>query len=118
MRERMGQAGPGLAVSVTVGLSLVGVVADWLLKLASQQSHSIANRWFVAGALVYGMTSFPWVFVMRHLKLAQLGVVYCVTTAIALALLGTAGFSEALRPTEILGLVMAVCSLFLMGRFL
>jgi small multidrug resistance pump len=116
--EKMTSGGVGLAVSLTVGLSLMGVVADWLLKMASQQASAVGNRWFAAGALAYGLTAFPWVYVMRHLKLAQLGVIYCVTTALALAVLGTAGFRESMRPTEWLGLGMAVCSLFLMGRFL
>ena len=47
-----------LPLLVTVGFSLVGVVGDYFLKLASAQEHSLRTPWFCAGFAVYASTAF------------------------------------------------------------
>ena len=64
-----------LAILVTIGFSVVGVVGDYFLKLASSKEESLRSIWFYVGFAVYASTAFGWVFVMKHLKLATVGVV-------------------------------------------
>ena len=106
-----------LAVLVTIGFSVVGVAGDYLLKLASGSSNPLKSRWFYIGFAVYASTAFGWVFVMRHLKLATIGVVYSVSMILLLTGIGVVFFREPLSRYEIAGLLMAITSLFLLIRF-
>ena len=67
-----------LPLVVTVAFSVVGVVGDYLLKLASEQRAPLRSGWFYLGFAVYASTAFGWVYVMRHLKLATIGTVSVV----------------------------------------
>jgi drug/metabolite transporter (DMT)-like permease len=106
-----------LAILVTIGFSIVGVVGDYLLKLASAAVSPLRSHWFYLGFAVYASTAFGWVFVMRHLKLATIGVVYSVSMILLLTGIGVVVFREPLSHSELAGLVMAVISLFLLIRF-
>jgi drug/metabolite transporter (DMT)-like permease len=106
-----------LAILVTVGFSVVGVIGDYFLKLASAEQHSLRSIWFYIGFAVYASTAFGWVFVMKHLKLATVGVVYSVSMILLLTAIGAVAFRESLNMYEILGLVMALGSLVLLMRF-
>jgi multidrug transporter EmrE-like cation transporter len=57
------------------------------------------------------------VYVFRHLKLATSGGIYAVCFVVMLTALGIVGFRETLRPSEVLGLCMAVGALVLLTRF-
>jgi multidrug transporter EmrE-like cation transporter len=106
-----------LAIIVTIGFSVVGVVGDYFLKLASANEESLKSREFYIGFLIYASTAFGWVFVMKHLKLATVGVVYSVSMVLLLTAVGVFRFKESLNLLEIAGLVMAVGSLLLLTRF-
>jgi len=106
-----------LAIVVTIGFSVVGVLGDYLLKLASAQKNPLKSPWFYVGFAVYASTAFGWVFVMRHLKLATIGVVYSVSMILLLTAIGSVAFREPLNAYEIIGLVMAIGSLILLMRF-
>jgi len=106
-----------IAVIVTVAFSLLGVLGDYFLKLASEQPSALATRAFYVGFVVYASTAFGWVFVMKHLKLATIGVVYSVSMVLLLTAIGTVFFRESLGRYEVLGLAMAICSLILLVRF-
>ncbi len=105
------------AVVVTIAFSVVGVVGDYLLKLASSRDQPLRSRWFYIGFVVYASTAFGWVFVMRHLKLATIGVVYSVSMIVLLTGIGAVFFRESLNAHEIAGLVLAIASLILLVRF-
>jgi len=105
------------AVVVTVGFSLLGVLGDYFLKLASANENSLRTLWFYIGFAVYAATAFGWVFVMKHLKLATIGVVYSVSMILLLTAIGVLFFQESLNYYEIAGLIMAIASLFLLIRF-
>jgi small multidrug resistance pump len=66
-----------LAVAVTVGFSLLGIVGDYFLKLASENENPLMTTSFYLGFALYASTAFGWVFVMKYLKLATIAVVYC-----------------------------------------
>jgi small multidrug resistance pump len=106
-----------LPLVVTIAFSVVGVVGDYLLKLASEQSRPLRSGWFYLGFAVYASTAFGWVYVMRHLKLATIGAVYSVSMILLLTAIGAVSFRQTLGPHEIAGLVMAVGSLVLLMRF-
>ena len=106
-----------VAVAVTIGFSILGVIGDYFLKLAADEENSLRTLPFLVGFAVYASTAFGWVFVMKHLKLATIGVVYSVTMVLLLTAIGVVGFRESLSRAEIAGLAMAIASLILLTRF-
>jgi drug/metabolite transporter (DMT)-like permease len=105
------------AVVVTIGFSIVGVIGDYFLKLASKEQQVFKSIWFFVGFAVYASTAIGWVFVMKHLKLATIGVIYSVSMILLLTALGVVIFRESLSAYEIIGLLMAIGSLVLLIRF-
>jgi small multidrug resistance pump len=106
-----------LAVMITIAFSVMGVLGDYFLKLASAHEHSLKTIWFYIGFVVYASTAFGWVFVMKYLKLATISVVYSVSMVVLLTAIGVVFFRESLNSYEIIGLVMAIASLILLIRF-
>jgi drug/metabolite transporter (DMT)-like permease len=106
-----------LPLVVTIGMSVVGVVGDSLLKLASDQPSPLRSKWFYLGFAVYASTALGWVYVMRSLKLATIGVVYSVSMILLLAAMGVFVFKEPIGGREVAGLALAVASLVLLMRF-
>jgi small multidrug resistance pump len=106
-----------LAILVTVGFSLVGILGDYFLKLASASDHSLKTKSFYIGFILYASTAFGWVFVMKYLKLATIGVVYSISMVVLLTAIGVLFFQETLNYYEIAGLILAVVSLILLVRF-
>ena len=106
-----------VALLVAAGLAGVGVLADFLLKLASQREISRHSVWFWLGISVYAGMGGGWVYVMRHLSFAELGIVYSVTTVLLLTVVGVVVLRETLHAYEMLGAAMAIGSLFLLARF-
>ena len=106
-----------LAIAVTIAFSVVGVVGDYFLKLSSAREQPLRSRWFYIGFAVYASTAFGWVFVMRHLKLATISVVYSISMVLLLTAVGVVLFGESLNRYELAGIVLAVVSLVLLVRF-
>lgn len=106
-----------LAVLITIGFSVVGVVGDYFLKLASANEDSLKTKWFYIGFVVYASTAFGWVFVMKYLKLATISIVYSVSMILLLTAIGVVFFRETLNYYEIAGLILAITSLILLIRY-
>ena len=106
-----------LAVVVTLAFSVIGVLGDYFLKLASQEENSLRTPWFYIGFILYAATAFGWVFVMKHLKLATISVLYSVSMIVLLTAVGVFFFDERLNGAEVAGLIMAVGALVLLTRF-
>jgi drug/metabolite transporter (DMT)-like permease len=106
-----------VALLLAAGLAGISVLADYLLKLASQQEQSASSHWFWLGITVYACMGVGWVAVMRQLSFTEIGIVYSVTSVLLLMLVGVVGLKETLHLHEILGAAMAVGSLFLLARF-
>ena len=106
-----------IAVLVTVAFSVVGVVGDYFLKLASASERPLRTGWFYLGFALYASTAFGWVFVMRYLKLATISVLYSVSMVLLLTAIGVVFFRESLNYLELAGIVLAVISLMLLMRF-
>jgi len=54
-----------IAVLVTIAFSVIGVLGDYFLKLASAREQSLRTVWFYLGFALYASTAFGWVFVMK-----------------------------------------------------
>jgi len=105
------------AVIVTVAFSLIGVVGDYFLKLASTRDQPLRTGWFYIGFALYASTAFGWVFVMKYLKLATISVLYSVSMVLLLTAVGVMFFRESLNYSELAGIALAVASLVLLMRF-
>src|SRR5215211_7637382 len=106
-----------LAVLITIAFSVIGVLGDYFLKLASGREHSLRTSWFYLGFALYASTAFGWVFVMKHLKLGTISVLYSVSLVLLLTSIGVVLFRESLNYFEVIGIVLAVISLVLLMRF-
>jgi small multidrug resistance pump len=107
-----------IAVLATIGLCAISVLGDYLLKKASLAEGTWVWRiWFTTGFIVYSSTAFGWVYVMRHLNFATIGVVYSVATVLLLTLVGVFFLNERLRWQEVVGIGMAIVSISLLSRF-
>ena len=106
-----------IAVLVTVAFSVIGVLGDYFLKLASLREQPLRTGWFYLGFALYASTAFGWVFVMKHMKLATISVLYCVSLVLLLTAIGVMFFRESLNYFEVIGIVLAVVSLVLLMRF-
>ena len=105
------------AILITGAFSALGVVGDYFLKLASAREQPLRTIWFYVGFVLYASTAFGWVFVMKHLKLATISVLYSVSLVLLLTAVGVVLFRESLNLYEVIGIVLAVASLVLLMRF-
>jgi drug/metabolite transporter (DMT)-like permease len=104
-------------IGAIIGIAGITVAGDYFIKLASLASRPVLNRWFVAGCIMYVLSTFGWVYALRHIKLASIGVIYSLSIVILLAALGVFVFGETLNRREILGFGFAVVAIVLLGRF-
>lgn len=79
---------PLTAMLYMCALAGLATLADYFLKLASLQTHAVLNKWFPVGVALYAFGAFGWVFVLRHAKLATVGLVYSLATVLLLTALG------------------------------
>ena len=106
-----------IAVLVTIAFSVIGVLGDYFLKLASAREQPLRTGWFYLGFVLYASTAFGWVFVMSRLKLATISVLYSVSLVLLLTAVGVVLFRESLSYFEVIGIILAVASLVLLMRF-
>jgi len=109
--------GKALAVLVTIAFSLLGVLGDYFLKVASAHEDWRRSPAFYVGFVVYASTAFGWLFVMKHLKLGTIGVLYSMTMIVLLTAVGVVVFGERLSYAEVVALLMSLASLVLLVRF-
>ncbi len=105
------------AILVTIGICVFSATADYFLKRASDRPSPLTTVWFYLGVVMYSTTAFGWVFVMRRMQFATLGVVYAATMVVLMAGIGVFVLHESLRWQEGLGIVLAIASILLLSRF-
>ncbi len=105
------------AVLTCVGLSVVTVAADFLIKKASEGKGFSEWPLLLVGGAIYALTAIGWFFVMRHLELSTLGALYAVTCVLLLSIIGVLSFQERIVPGEMVGIGFAIVSLVLLARF-
>ncbi len=106
-----------ISLAATVLLALVGVVGDFFINLAGEGKKFVELKWFIVGFIIYALTAFGWFFVMKNIKLSTLGVFYAISTVLFLTIVSTFYFKEPLGWYEIIGIIMAIISLVLLGKF-
>ena len=106
-----------MAILATVGLSVLAVIGDYFLKVAGRQQGPFKTWGFLIGLAAYACSAFVAVYVLKHLKLATVGVVYCLSLTLLLTALGVLVFGERLQIYEIIGIIMALVSLCMLARF-
>jgi small multidrug resistance pump len=89
-----------VALLITVAFSGIGVLGDYFLKLASANERPVTTPWFFIGFALYASTAFGWVLVMKHLKPANISIVYSVSMVLMLTAVGVLFFRESLANTE------------------
>lgn len=104
-------------ILLIVFLSGVGVLGDVFLKLAGNGHRPMDVKWFVLGTLVYAATAVGWFYVIKHIKLSSLGVIYALSSVLLLVFVGVIFFRERLNLTEVIGVVAAIVSVVLLSRF-
>lgn len=106
-----------IAILIVLGFSALTVLADVLIKKAADQNQ-LWSPYFIAGAVVYGLSAFGWFFALRTINLATLGGIYSLSTVVMIALAGVLIFQEKLQLVEIAVLVMALISIVALWRLL
>jgi multidrug transporter EmrE-like cation transporter len=106
-----------LAIAVAALMSAVGILGDYFLKRASAADQPLATRSFLIGFVLYASTAVAWTYVMRHLTLATIGVIYSMCMILLLALMGVVVFDEPLHRSEMVGIVLALAAMILLARF-
>jgi len=102
-----------------VGLSFVETVGDTLIKYAGADTKKyVLVFWLILGVTVYMCAAVGWFFVMKHIKLGSLGIIYSVASVTFLLSWGILFFNESYSKTEILGIILGFISLFLLARSL
>lgn len=104
-------------VVAIVLLSLMGVAGDLFLKFAGNGPKSVDVKLFIAGFVVYACTAFGWFYVLKHMKLSSLSVIYSIANILILVFIGVFYFRERLNIYEIIGIVGAIGSMVLLSRF-
>jgi drug/metabolite transporter (DMT)-like permease len=102
---------------VIIGIAIISVIGDYFLKLASLEPHAVQNRLFLVGCVIYMLSALGWVYIMRHIKLGPLGVIYSLSISILLTALGVLVFGETLNRYELAGFGFGLLAIVLLGRF-
>ncbi|MBI5893836.1 MAG: transporter [Deltaproteobacteria bacterium] len=105
-------------IFIAIALGFISVIGDYFLKIASSHNKPITTKSFLMGFLIYSATVFVWVYLMKYLKLATIGVIYSISMVILLTLLGVLFFDEPLNHYESIGIVLALASILLLARFI
>lgn len=100
-----------------IGLTLVTVIGDVLIKKATLASKPLAVWLLLAGAIAYGSTAFGWYPLIKKIEFMDAGVIFSLGSIILISLASVFIFKEPLAVQEIIGLVLAVISIFLMVEF-
>lgn len=98
-------------------LSIITVGGDLLVKEASLHDGFKGWPWLLGGGLVYGLTAVGWFYLMRKEDLSIIGVIYSLTVAVSLFVLGVFLYKEKVTPIELVGMGMAITSLVILYRF-
>lgn len=99
-----------------LALSVATVLADYFLKRAGEDAQPF-NVWFALGMAMYASSAFGWVYVFRHLRFAEAGIIYSISVILMMVFTGVVFFKETLKFAECAGIALAVASILLLRRF-
>jgi undecaprenyl phosphate-alpha-L-ara4N flippase subunit ArnF len=102
-------------VTVLLIVTILTLIGDYFLKVATGKSEGIASGWFAAGVVTYGILAFGWFVLMKSNSLAAIGVMFSASTILLLSALGYFVFKEQFGLREALGVSLAVLSVVVMN---
>ncbi len=108
---------PIIGFIAIVLISAVTATGDYFMKLAGNTEKYMDLKWFLIGLFLYLITAFAWFVAFKSIKVSSIGVIYGITTAVILAMIGVIFFHEKLSPVEIIGVILGLLSLILLLRF-
>jgi len=74
-----------ISVLISFGLTIFTIFGDIFVKKSSLSAGFSGWPMLLAGAMIYGTSAIGWFFVMRHIKLSTIGVLYSVLIVSILA---------------------------------
>jgi len=106
-----------LNIAIIVALSALGAIGDISLKKAGHGGAK-AGLWIAVGTAAYALTIPGWYYVLKHVALAPVGVIYSVSTTLILVGVGVTWFDERLSGIELLGVAFALLAVFSLRRLI
>lgn len=104
-------------VLLIIGMSALGVLGDFFLKIAGNGSRFMHLGWFTAGIVTYALTAFGWFYAFKHINMSSLGAIYGASSVVLLTLLGVFYFHEKLTGWESVGIAFGILSIVILARF-
>jgi drug/metabolite transporter (DMT)-like permease len=98
-------------------LCVAGILGDYFLELAGNSKKYMDLRFFLIGLAIYSALAVGWFLVMKHVKLADLGGLYALTTSLLFVGMGVFVFKEQLGWSEVLGVILGIISIALLAKF-
>ncbi|GAB4028201.1 EamA family transporter [Spirosoma koreense] len=99
-----------------VGIELVSLLADYLIKKASLQVGWTGWKPLLLGGLIYGGSAVGWFYAMRSFKLFTVGVFHSVIVIALSLLLSQFVFGEKITPRELAGVALGILAIILLIR--
>lgn len=107
-----------LALAI-MALSIVETIGDSLIKYSGNNPERYVQvSWLIGGMIVYACAAGGWFFVFKHVKLGSIGMIYALTTIVALTVFGMIFFHETYSKSEMLGMALGFIALLLLVRAL
>lgn len=107
---------PLISILAIILLAAVGVTGDYFIKLSGSGQVYIIIKYFLIGMLIYAVSALGWFFVMKTTKISSLGIVYSVSTALLLFVIGVVYFKESYQPKDIIALIFGIISIILISK--
>lgn len=105
------------AIILVAVISIIEVLGDFLIKLSGQGAKYIDWKLFIPGFAIYSFTAILWFFAIKNEKLSTLGVFFSIFTILCFVAIDVFYFKEQMNSYEIVGIILALISLVLLGRF-
>ncbi|MBA3733293.1 EamA family transporter [Patescibacteria group bacterium] len=102
---------------IIICLAIVGVSADYFIKLSGNSEKYIIISYFFIGMVIYALTAFGWFYVMKNTRLSVLGIIYSVSTSVLLLMIGVIFFKEQLTVYNVIGVVLGIISIIFLFKF-
>ena len=98
-------------------IAFIEVIADFFIKIAGRGPKYIDYKWFIPGMIIYILTAVLWFFAIKHEKFFIASVAFILFSVLFSVALSLFYFKESINVYEVIGIVLAIMSLILLGRF-
>lgn len=106
-----------LALTLAVLIALVEIAGDFFIKLSGSGKEYINWKWFIPGIIIYALCAVLWFFAIKYEKLFTAGIFFAIASVVFFVLISVFYFKESINAYEIVGVVLAIISMILLGKF-